>query len=114
DAKPVLCCGVDSLHGIAALTNRPIRLSLCPLGHCLRPGSRPAWIRGRARTRSIPGCQEEVFAMPRFLVTYHGVGEPAPEQAQQAMAAFMAWASSVGGALVGPGAPLGPGQTVRA
>ena len=50
--------------------------------------------------------------MPKFLVTYHGMGEPAPEQAQQAMAAFMAWASSVGGALVDPGAPLGPAKTV--
>ena len=50
--------------------------------------------------------------MTKFLVTYHGMGEPAPEQAQQAMAAFMAWASSVGGALVDPGAPLGPSKTV--
>ena len=50
--------------------------------------------------------------MPKFLVTYHGMGEPAPEQAQQAMAAFMAWASSVGAALVDPGAPLGPARTV--
>jgi hypothetical protein len=50
--------------------------------------------------------------MPKFLVTYHGMGEPAPEQAQQAMAAFMACASSVGDALVDPGAPLGPARTV--
>ena len=50
--------------------------------------------------------------MSKFLVTYHGMGEPAPDQAQQAMAAFMAWASSVGGALVDPGAPLGPAKTV--
>lgn len=50
--------------------------------------------------------------MPKFLVTYHGMGEPAPDQAQQAMAAFMAWASSVGDALVDPGAPLGPAKTV--
>ena len=51
--------------------------------------------------------------MSKFLVTYHGMGEPAPDQAQQAMDAFMAWASSVGGALVDPGAPLGPAKTVR-
>ena len=50
--------------------------------------------------------------MPKFLVTYHGGGAPAPEQAQEAMAAFMAWASSAGDALVDPGAPLGPAKTV--
>lgn len=50
--------------------------------------------------------------MPRFLVTYHGAGTPAPEEAQEAMAAFMAWASSAGEALVDPGAPLGPARTV--
>ena len=52
--------------------------------------------------------------MPKFLVTYHGTGEPAPGEAQQAMAAFMAWAQSVGDALVDPGAPLGPAKTVSA
>jgi hypothetical protein len=52
--------------------------------------------------------------MPKFLVTYHGEGAPAPEEAQQAMAAFMAWASSVGDALIDPGAPLGPAKTVTA
>jgi hypothetical protein len=52
--------------------------------------------------------------MPRFLITYHGAGAPAPEQAQQAMAAFMAWASSAGEALIDPGAPLGPAKTVTA
>lgn len=41
------------------------------------------------------------------------MGEPTPDQAQQAMAAFMAWASSAGRALVDPGAPLGPAKTVR-
>jgi hypothetical protein len=56
----------------------------------------------------------EVIAMPKFLVTYHGGGAPAPEQAQEAMAAFMAWASSAGEALVDPGAPLGPAKTVSA
>ena len=52
--------------------------------------------------------------MPKFLITYHGAGAPAPEQAQEAMAAFMAWASSAGEALVDPGAPLGPAKTVTA
>jgi hypothetical protein len=50
--------------------------------------------------------------MPKFLVTYHGAGAPSPEQAQEAMAAFMAWASAAGDALVDPGAPLGPAKTV--
>lgn len=50
--------------------------------------------------------------MPKFLITYHGAGAPAPEQAQEAMAAFMAWASSAGQALIDPGAPLGPAKTV--
>ena len=52
--------------------------------------------------------------MPKFLVTYHGGGAPAPEQAAEAMAAFMAWAASVGDALVDPGAPLGAAKTVTA
>jgi hypothetical protein len=52
--------------------------------------------------------------MPKFLITYHGGGAPAPEQAQAAMAAFMAWAASAGEALVDPGAPLGPAKTVTA
>lgn len=51
--------------------------------------------------------------MPKFLVTYHGAGAPAPDEAREAMAAFMAWASSAGQALIDPGAPLGPARTVR-
>jgi hypothetical protein len=50
--------------------------------------------------------------VPKFLVTYHGAGAPSPDEAEQAMAAFMAWAQSVGEALVDPGAPLGPRKTV--
>jgi hypothetical protein len=62
-----------------------------------------------------PGCPARgVIAMPKFLITYHGAGAPAPEQAQEAMAAFMAWASSAGEALIDPGAPLGPAKTVTA
>jgi hypothetical protein len=56
---------------------------------------------------------QEVTAVPKFLVTYHGAGAPSPGEAQQAMAAFMAWAQSVGSALADPGAPLGPRKTVR-
>ena len=51
--------------------------------------------------------------MPKFLVTYHGAGAPSPGEAQQAMAAFMAWAQSAGSALADPGAPLGPRKTVN-
>jgi hypothetical protein len=51
--------------------------------------------------------------MPSFLVTYHGGGMPADEEGrQQAMAAFGAWAGTVGDALTDPGAPLGASMTV--
>jgi len=48
--------------------------------------------------------------MATFLVTYHGgPGMPASAEArEQMMAAFQAWAASVGDAMVDPGAPLGP------
>jgi hypothetical protein len=67
-----------------------------------------------ARAPKSEYLPKEVIAMPKFLVTYHGAGTPSPEEAQQAMAAFMAWASSAGDALVDPGAPLGPARTVSA
>ena len=52
--------------------------------------------------------------MPKFLVTYHGGGGPpaSPEAREQMMAAFQAWAASVGGNMVDPGAPLGPSKVV--
>jgi hypothetical protein len=51
--------------------------------------------------------------MPRFLITYHGAGMPEGDDAQrQAMADFMAWTQRVAGALVDPGAPLGPSKVV--
>ena len=54
-----------------------------------------------------------VAAMAKFLVTYHGAGAPRnDEERQQAMAAFMAWVSQVGTALVDPGAPLGGSAVV--
>ena len=52
--------------------------------------------------------------MPKYLVTYHG-GGPMPEAAEareQMMAAFGAWAASVGEAMVDPGAPLVAFKTV--
>ncbi len=50
--------------------------------------------------------------MAKFLVTYHGAGAPSPAEAEQASAAFIAWARSIGSALVDPGAQLGPRKTV--
>jgi len=51
--------------------------------------------------------------MSRFLVTYHGGGMPEGDQERhQAVAAFGLWVSKTGNALVDPGAPLGPSETV--
>jgi hypothetical protein len=52
--------------------------------------------------------------MPTFLVTYHGGGGPpaSPEAQEQMMAAFQAWAASVGGNMIDPGAPLGASKVV--
>ena len=52
--------------------------------------------------------------MPTFLITYQGGGEPpaTPEARDAMMAAFGAWASSVGSNMIDPGAPLGPSKVV--
>jgi hypothetical protein len=52
--------------------------------------------------------------MPTYLVTYHGGGGPptSPEAQAQMMAAFQAWAASVGDNMIDPGAPLGPSKVV--
>jgi hypothetical protein len=52
--------------------------------------------------------------VPTFLITYQGGGPPpsTPEQREQMMSAFMAWAGSVGSAMVDPGAPLGMSKVV--
>jgi hypothetical protein len=52
--------------------------------------------------------------MPTYLVTYHGAGgvPPTQEAREQAMAAFGAWVSSVGDAMVDPGAPLAASKSV--
>jgi hypothetical protein len=54
--------------------------------------------------------------MPKYLITYHGGGgmPESPEAAQQAMAAFQAWAARVGAAMIDPGAPLADARTVTA
>jgi len=52
--------------------------------------------------------------VPKYLVTYHG-GEGMPSSTdarQQVLAAFGAWAASVGDAMVDPGAPLTLVKTV--
>jgi hypothetical protein len=52
--------------------------------------------------------------MATFLITYHGGGgmPDSAEAREQMMAAFQAWAASVGDAMIDPGSPLGPRQTV--
>jgi hypothetical protein len=52
--------------------------------------------------------------MPTYLVTYHGGGGPPPsaEAREQMMAAFGAWAASVGDHMIDPGAPLRAAKTV--
>ena len=53
--------------------------------------------------------------MPTYLITYHGGGggPPAPaESREQMMAAFGAWAASVGDHMIDSGAPLGASKTV--
>jgi hypothetical protein len=52
--------------------------------------------------------------MATFLITYHGgEGMPASAEArEQMLAAFQAWAASVGDAMIDPGSPLGPSKTV--
>jgi hypothetical protein len=52
--------------------------------------------------------------MPTYLVTYHG-GGPMPDSAEareQMLAAFQAWATSVGKNMIDPGAPLGSSKVV--
>src|SRR5262245_37795483 len=53
-------------------------------------------------------------SMATFLISYHGGSGPptSPEAAQQMMAAFHTWVSSVGDRMVDPGAPLGAARTV--
>jgi hypothetical protein len=52
--------------------------------------------------------------MPTYLITYHGgPGMPTnPEEAEQMLAAFQAWAAEVGDAMRDPGAPLAAARTV--
>src|SRR5260221_12350114 len=67
-----------------------------------------------ARHSSTMPCTELEIVMATFLITYHG-GGGMPESAEareQMMAAFQAWAASVGDAMIDPGSPLGPRKIV--
>ena len=46
--------------------------------------------------------------MPQFHFTYHGGRKPEPpEEGEQAMNKWKAWAESLGAALINPGTPVG-------
>ncbi len=46
--------------------------------------------------------------MPQFIFTYHGGKKPeTPEEGQQHMEEWKAWATSLGSALINPGTPVG-------
>jgi hypothetical protein len=57
---------------------------------------------------------EREIVMATFLITYHGAGgmPDSAEAREQMIAAFQAWAASVGDAMIDPGSPLGPRKTV--
>lgn len=53
--------------------------------------------------------------MPQFLFTYHGGRKPdTPEEGQEGMQKWMAWAESLGAALVNPGTPVGKTHVLTA
>lgn len=53
--------------------------------------------------------------MPEFVFAYHGGGKPAtPEEGAKAMAAWNAWFSKLGPAVVDGGKPVGKSYTVSA
>lgn len=51
--------------------------------------------------------------MPKFVFAYHGGKSPeSPEEGQKVMAAWNAWYSDMGSAVVDGGGPAGPSRTV--
>lgn len=53
--------------------------------------------------------------MPQFLFTYHGGRKPeTPEEGQEGMLKWKAWAESLGAALVNPGTPVGKTHVLTA
>ncbi len=51
--------------------------------------------------------------MPKFLLTYHGQPDiKGPEDGAKHMAAWKAWMSGLGAAVVDPGLPVGPSKTI--
>lgn len=53
--------------------------------------------------------------MPNFVFAYHGGGAPeSPEEGEKVMAAWNAWYTQMGEAVVDGGAPVGMSKTVTA
>ena len=51
--------------------------------------------------------------MPKFLLIYHGKPDlQTPEDGARHMAAWRAWSSGMGDAVVDPGLPVGPSKTI--
>lgn len=51
--------------------------------------------------------------MPKFLLIYHGKPDiQSPEDGARHMAAWKAWSSNLGDAVVDPGLPVGPSKTI--
>lgn len=51
--------------------------------------------------------------MPKFLLTYHGKPDiQGPEDGARHMAAWKAWSSGLGAAVVDPGMPVGASKTI--
>ena len=51
--------------------------------------------------------------MPKYLLIYHGKPDiQSPEDGVRHMAAWKAWSSGLGAAVVDPGLPVGPSKTI--
>ena len=50
--------------------------------------------------------------MTDYFMVFHGGGQPAPEDQEQAMKAWMDWYASMGDAVVWEGGPAGMSKTV--
>src|SRR4051794_11580005 len=64
---------------------------------------------------SPPRTRPKEFAMPKYLLVYHGGGLAETEEARAAgMAAWGAWFGTLGDAVVDVGAPTGAAKTINA
>lgn len=51
--------------------------------------------------------------MPKFVLAYHGAPQfSSPDEGKQHMVDWMAWREGLGAAVIDPGLPVGPSQTV--